>query len=122
MDKVGRQHVVVEVPRVLCTKWVRTLAAVPKAFIPVLVREFDLFPRDPPNNELLWWSREKKGLCGGVDRIDVLDHVRRGEKWARFAKGREGYTVQLEEFHLCQLAFGVQNKHGFHPIWGVIND
>ena len=107
MDQVGRQHMVVQVPGVLRTERVRALAAVPMALIPVLVRKFDLFPRDPPNNELLWWPWEKESLCGGIDCIYILNDIRGGEKGARFAKGREGYAVQLEEFHLRQLALGV---------------
>ena len=98
---------VVEFSRVLSTGRIRTLTAVPLTFVPVLVRKFDLFPRDTPNDEFLWWSWEKKGLCGGVDDINVLDHIRGGEKRARLSKRSEGHTVQLEEFHLGQLAFGV---------------
>jgi len=98
---------VVEISRVLNTGRVRTLAAVPLAFVPVLARKFDLFPRDTPNNEFLWRSWEKKGLCGGVDDVDVLNHVRRSEKRARLTERSKGHAVQLEEFHLGQLAFGV---------------
>ena len=106
-DEVGRQYVVVQIPGVLSAERVRTLTVVPLALILVLVRKFDLFPRDAPNNELLWWPREKKGLCRGVDDIDVLDDVCGSEKWAHFTKGGESYAVQLEEFHLRQLALGV---------------
>ena len=107
MGEVGGQYMVVQISRVLRTERVRTLTTVPLAFIPVLVRKFDLFPCDTPNNEFLWWPWKEKGLCRGVNDVDVLDDVRGGEKWARFSKGGEGHAVQLEEFHLGQLALGV---------------
>jgi hypothetical protein len=72
-----------------------------------LVRKFDLFPGDTPNNELLWGSWEKQSLGRGVDGVDVLDNVRGGEEWARFNEGSKGHAVQLEELHLRQFALGV---------------
>jgi len=98
--KVNRQHMIVQITRTLGAKRVLTLTAVPLTPVPVLVRKFDLLPRDTPNDEFLGRSWEKEGLCGGVDDVDVLDDVRRGEKWTRFSKGSEGYAVQLEKFHL----------------------
>ena len=98
---------VVEFSRVLSTGRIRTLTAVPLTFVPVLVRKFDLFPGDTPNDEFLRWSWEKKSLCGRVDDVDVFDDVRRSKERTRFSKGSEGDAVQLEEFHLRELAFGV---------------
>jgi hypothetical protein len=98
---------VVQISGVLRAERVRTLTAVPLTLVPVLVRKFDLLPGDTPNNELLWWSWEKKGLCGGIDGVDVLDDVRGGEKRTRFSEGGERYAVQLEEFHLRQFALWV---------------
>lgn len=92
---------IVQITRTLRAERVLTLTPVPLALVPVLVRKLDLLPRDTPNNEFLRRSWEKKGLGGGVDDVDVLDDVRRGEKWARFSKRSEGYAVQLEKFHLC---------------------
>jgi len=107
MGEVGRRHMVVQISGVVRAERVRTLTTVPLAFIPILVRKFDLFPCDTPNNEFLRWPWKEKGLCRGVDDIDVLDDIRGGEKWACFSKGGEGHAVQLEEFHLGQLALGV---------------
>ena len=98
---------VVQISRVLCAERVRALTVVPLALISILVRNFGLFPCNTPNDELLWWSWEKKGLGRGVDDVDVLDDVCGGEKRAHFREGSEGHTVQLEEFHLRQLALGV---------------
>ena len=97
----------VKFSRILRVERVRTLTTIPLAFIPVLIREFDLFPGDTPNDEFLRWSREKKSLCGRVDDVDVFDDIRRGKERTRFRERSEGDAVQLEEFHLRELAFGV---------------
>ena len=114
--KVDRQDMVVQISWVLGAERVRALTAIPLAFIPVLIRKLDLFPRNTPNDELLRRSREKESLGRGVDDVDILDHVCGGKKRARFHEGCESRVVQLEELDLSQLAFGVQYKHRFHPV------
>jgi hypothetical protein len=107
MADMNGQEVVVQISWVLGVERIRTLAAIPLTLIPVLIREFHLFPRDAPNDEFLWWPREKKGLCGGVDGVDVFYDIRGGKKRARVSEGSEGDAIQLEKFHLRQLALWI---------------
>ena len=110
------QDVVVQISWVLGAERVRALTAIPLALIPVLVGKFDLLPCNTPNDELLRRSREKKSLRRGVDDVDILNDICGGKKRARFHERCKGGVVQLEEFDLSQLAFGVQYKHRFHPV------